>query len=151
MTKRQKPERSPGPVDERDPHLRLPRPLRAARMAEVAFIVVTSYFALPVPPGGETAQMVRARLVFEAFAALAVLVALPRRPGPARVGAMVLAAYVLIGCVPGMVLGARMMAGAGPAAWLSYLLSLAACASQGCVLAACLSVRSNEIAAEPGA
>jgi hypothetical protein len=114
-----------------------------ARMAEVAFIVVTSYFALLVPPGGETAQMVRARLVFEAFAALAVLIALPRRPAPARIAAMVLAAFVLIGCVPGMVLGARMMGGAPPAAWLSFLLSLAACASQAFVLAACLAARSG--------
>ncbi|HEU4454143.1 MAG TPA: hypothetical protein VFR81_13830 [Longimicrobium sp.] len=133
-------------ADEHDPHLRLPRPLRLARMAEVAFIVVTSYFALLVPAGGEAVQMVRARLVFEAFAALAVLIALPRRPAPARVAAMVLAAFVLIGCVPGLVLGAGMMGGAPPAAWLSFLLSLAACASQAFVLAACLAARSSAVA-----
>ncbi len=138
-------------VDERDPHLRLPRPLRLARMAEVVFIIVNSYFALLVPAGGETVQMMRARLVFEAFAALAVLIALPRRPAPARVAAMVLAGYVLISCVPGMVIGAPMMAGAPAAAWLSFLLSLAACASQAFVLVACLNARPDAPAAKTGA
>jgi len=149
VTGRRKPQRAaPSPVDERDPHLRLPRPLRLARMAEVAFIVVNSYFALLVPAGGETVQMMRARLVFEAFAALAVLIALPRRPAPVRVAAMVLAGYVLISCVPGMVIAARVMADAPAAAWLSFLLSLAACASQAFVLGACLSARADAPAAE---
>lgn len=119
-------------------------------MAEVAFIVVTSYFALLVPAGGQAAQMVRARLVFEAFAALAVLVALPRVPGPARIAAMVLAVFVLIGCLPALVLGGRALAGSGAeaAVWLSFLLSSAACASQAVVLGACLSVPRGTLGAD---
>lgn len=148
MTRRRRPQRAtPSPVDERDPHLRLPRPLRLARMAEMAFIVVSSYLALLVP-AGETA---RALLVFEAFAALAVLIALPRRPAPVRIAAMVLAGYVLLSYVPGIVITARMIGGAPAAAWLSFLLSLAACASQAFVLGACLSARPEAPAAKPGA
>jgi hypothetical protein len=134
-------------VDPRDPHLRLPRALRMARVAEVAFIIVTSYFALVTAHDGETAQIVRARLVLEAFAALAVLMVLPHRPAGARIAAMALAAFVLIGCVPGIVLGLASIGGAGAGVWLSFTLSFAACASQAFVLAACLSVRRETLAA----
>ena len=133
--------------DSSDPHLRLPRALRMARMAEVAFIIVTSYFALVTVGDGETARMVRARLVLEAFAALAVLIALPHRPAGARIAAMALAVFVLIGCVPGIVLGLASIGGAGAGVWLSFVLSFAACAAQAFVLAACLSVRREAPAA----
>ena len=134
-------------ADVRDPHLRLPRALRLARMAEVAFIIVTSYFALVTEGDGETARMVRARLVLEAFAALAVLMALPRRPAGARTGAMALAVFVLIGCVPGLVVALASIGGADAAVWLSFTLGFAACASQAFVLGACLSVRREALAA----
>jgi hypothetical protein len=133
---------------ERDPHLRLPPPLRVARMAEVAFIVLTSYFALALPAGGTgTERMIQARLVFEALAALVVLVMLPRRPAPVRVAAMVLAVYVLVGCVPGLVVAAGALGGGTTSYALGFLLSFAACASQLVVLACCLSVGRERLAA----
>ena len=134
---------APSEVDERDPHLRLPRALRVARAAEAVFIVVTSYVALSLPlnahPGG---GMIRARLVFEAMVALVVLLALPRRTEGARIAAIVLAAYVLVGCIPQLFrMLAALSAFPGPFAALSLVITTAACASQAVVLACSLSVR----------
>lgn len=141
-------------ADARDPHLRLPRELRVARVAEAVFIVVTAYVALSLPlanvPGG---ALIRARLVFEVCVALAVLLALPRRPGPVRVVAMVLAFYVLVGCLPHMATLVSTFATA-PAFMLSLLslvITVAACASQAVVLVACALVRPEAPGAEPKA
>ena len=130
-------------ADEHDPHLRLPKALRTARMAEAAFIVVTTYVALSLPLGlSDAGRMVRARLALEALVALVVLLALPRQPRPARVAAIVLSVYVLLGCVP-FLLRAFPAILAAPSAFplLSLLLTTAACAAQAVVLAACLSAR----------
>lgn len=124
---------------ERDPHLRLPKSLRAARIAEAVFIVVTAYVAMSLPLGGtEAGRMIRARLVLEAGVALAVMMGLSRRPRPSRIAAIVLAAYVLLGCIPH--LGRAVAAlgdGAGALEALALLLNLAACGSQLVVLFAC--------------
>ncbi len=129
--------------DEGDPHLRLPKPLRLARAAEAAFVVVTTYVAMSLPLGAsEAGQFIRARLALEAMVALAVLLALPRRPRGARVAAIFLAAYVLVGCVPHL---ARLVPAVAAApdsfAMLSVTITLVACASQAFVLGACLWVR----------
>lgn len=131
-----------GVADERDPHLRLPPALRMARMAEMVFIVVTAYFAMVVPGEGTQAEhVVRVRLVFEAFVAVVLLLMLPRRPAPVRIAAMVFAVFVLVGCVPGIVVTAPAMGGASAAQWLSFVLGFAACAAQAVVLVACVSAR----------
>ena len=131
-----------GAAEESDPHLRLPPALRLARMAEMAFLVVTAYFALVVPGEGTQAEhVVRVRLVFEAFVAMALLLIFPRRPAPVRVAAMVFAVFVLVGCVPGLVVTIPALGGASSAQWLSFVLQLAACAAQAVVLVACLTVR----------
>ncbi|HEX2204219.1 MAG TPA: hypothetical protein VHG91_13005 [Longimicrobium sp.] len=136
-------------ADARDPHLRLPRELRVARVAEAVFIVVTAYVALSLPltavPGG---AMIRARLVFEACVALAVLLALPRRPGPVRFLAMALAFYVLVGCLPHLA-SLPVRFGLAPSfmlGLLSLVITVAACASQGVVLVACALVRPESLA-----
>jgi hypothetical protein len=130
-------------VDGHDPHLRLPRPLRTARVAEAVFVVVTSYVAMSLPLGmTEAGQMIRARLVLEAMVALAVLLGLPRRPQASRVFAVILAAYVLLGCIPHLThLVPAVAAQPGPFPLLSLTITLVACASQLVVLVACLMVR----------
>lgn len=128
---------------ERDPHLALPRPLQIARMAEAAFIVVTAYVAVSLPlgqvPGG---SLVLLRLLVEAAVALAVLLALPRHPGPMRIVALVLALFVLVGCVPHVLFTLPLILGEHTALdTLSLVITLAACGAQATVLFTCASVR----------
>jgi hypothetical protein len=136
-------------ADARDPHLRLPKALRTARVAEAVFVVVTSYVALSLPladvPGGAA---IRARLVFEACVAVAVLLLLPRRPEAVRWLALALAAFVLIGCVPHLAYALPAVAAAPTAlAAHSLLITLAACGSQLVVLVACAPARPDAPAA----
>jgi hypothetical protein len=130
-------------AEKRDPHLALPRPLQIARMAEAAFIVVTAYVAVSLPlgqvPGG---AMVLLRLLVEAAVALTVLLALPRHPEPTRIVAMVLAAFVLVGCVPHVLFTIpRLFAPHTALDALSLVITLAACGAQAIVLFTCASVR----------
>lgn len=110
----------------------------------MVFIVVTAYTALSLPLGGsDEGRLIRARLILEAGVALAVLMGLARRPGPSRLAAVGLAAFVLIGCIPHLLASALPELGDGATALeaLSVVIALAGCGSQAVVLAACVTTR----------
>ena len=105
--------------------------------------MVTAYVAVSLPlgqvPGG---SLVLLRLLVEAAVALAVLLALPRHPDPVRIVALVLAIFVLVGCVPHVLTTLPLLFGAHTALdTLSLVITLAACGAQAIVLFTCASVR----------
>lgn len=119
------------------------RRLVIARVAELAFFLITLFFAGGLASDGAPGErMILARLMFEAALALGIFLALGIRPGPARIAGVVLAAYVLVGCMAGLAhLPERIAAATDASAVMALVLVLAGCACQAVALLTCLPPR----------
>jgi hypothetical protein len=118
-----------------------PAGLRVARGAEFAFLLLTLFFAWNLRSDSGAERQVLVRLLFEAMLALAVVLGLARRPRATRVLAIVLAGYVLLGCIAHVARVSLAPPAGDPSAVLALVLVFGACACQLAVLAGCLAAR----------